>query len=72
LPGHARAVEREEGIFEATYHGREKPLPHFVETARMKRLLADLLLQILAGQVLEQLLKLTEWLNTAPWKLWFA
>ena len=38
----------------------------------MKRLLEELLLQLLGGLVQEQLFKLIEWLNTAPWQVWFA
>lgn len=38
----------------------------------MKRLLEDLLLQMLADQTLEQIFKLIEWLNTTSWQLWLA
>jgi hypothetical protein len=38
----------------------------------MKRLLEELLFQLLADQLAEQAQNLIEWLNTAPWQVWFA
>ena len=38
----------------------------------MKRIFEDQLLQILIDQVMTQIYHLIEWLNTAPWLVWFA
>ena len=38
----------------------------------MKRLFEDLLLQLLADQLVEQAQHLIEWLSAAPWQVWFA
>jgi len=38
----------------------------------MKRIVEDLLFQMLIDQVLTQIYRLIEWLNTAPWQVWFA
>jgi len=38
----------------------------------MRRIFEDLLFQILIDQVLTRIYQLIEWLNTAPWQVWFA
>jgi hypothetical protein len=38
----------------------------------MKRIVEDFLFQILIDQVLTRIYHLVEWLNTAPWQVWFA
>ena len=38
----------------------------------MKRLFEELLFQVLADMTVDQLQHLVEWLNTAPWQVWFV
>jgi hypothetical protein len=38
----------------------------------MKRIIEDLLFQMLIDQALKQIYQLIEWLNTMPWQVWFT
>jgi len=38
----------------------------------LKRLFEEVLIQVLADFAIDQLQSLIEWLNTAPWQVWFA
>ena len=38
----------------------------------MKRIVEDLLFQMLIDQVMTRIYLLIEWLNTSPWHVWFA
>lgn len=38
----------------------------------MKRIIEELLFQILTDQVMTFVSRLIEWLNTMPWQAWFA
>jgi len=38
----------------------------------MKRVVEDLLFQILIDQVMTQIYHLIAWLNAMPWEVWFA
>ena len=38
----------------------------------MKRIIEELIFQMIADQVLKQIYHLIEWLNMTPWQVWFA
>lgn len=38
----------------------------------MKRIIEDLLFQILIDQLMTQICHLIDWLNTMPWQVWIA
>jgi hypothetical protein len=78
MPGHARAVDKfysvKKALFVGVFESRDvniwastKP-----EIYKMKRVVEDLLFQVLIDQVMTQIYHLIEWLNTAPWQVWFA
>ena len=70
MPGHARAVAYfGEGNQLAYYLDKERFLDSVVTRGfLMKRLIEDLLLQVLAEQLIGLMHYLMKWLNTMPWQ----